>query len=90
MSKIQIDMARLLPSAEELINFAAIVKDWENSVEVICSEEDEEIFAEFDENCLALGLDKGVILQALTVLDVLYQAQPKDPLEGSIEGATDE
>ena len=76
MSKIQIDLVKILPTTKELINFAAIVKDWANSVEVICSEDDEEILAEFDENCTAMGLDKGVILQALTVMDVLYKSQP--------------
>lgn len=78
MSKrIQLDLVELLPTTEQLMNFALIVKDWENAVEVIVSEEDEEIFKEFDETCESLGLDRGAILHAITVLDVLYKSQPE-------------
>lgn len=78
MSKrIQLDLVELLPTTEQLMNFAMVVKDWENAVEVIVSEEDEEIFKEFDETCESLGLDRGAILHAITVLDVLYKSQPE-------------
>lgn len=70
------NLVELLPTTEELMNFAPVVRDWVNSVEVLVAEEDEERLKEFDETCEALCLDKGVILQALTVLDVLYQCQP--------------
>ena len=77
MSKrIKLNLVELLPTTEELMNFAPVVRDWVNSVEVLVAEEDEERLKEFDETCEALCLDKGVILQALTVLDVLYQCQP--------------
>lgn len=77
-NRIQLDLVELLPTHEELANFAIIVKDWSNAVEVLVSEEDEERLKEFDESCEILGLDKGVILQALTILDVLYKSQPED------------
>lgn len=77
MSKrIQLNLVELLPTTEELMNFAPVVRDWVNAVEVLVSEEDEERLKEFDETCEALMLDKNVIIQALTVLQVLYQSQP--------------
>lgn len=75
-NKIQLDLMNLLPTTEELMHFAAIVKDWGNAVEVLVSEEDEEVLKEFEDTCTALGLDKNVIIQAITVLDVLCKSQP--------------
>lgn len=84
-NKIQLDLVALLPNTEELMNFAAVVKDWENAVEVVVSEEDEEVLREFDETCESLQLDKNVILQAISVLAVLEKSQPQ---EGEIDDST--
>lgn len=85
-NRIQLDLVELLPTAEELMHFAAVVKDWPNAVEVLVSEEDEERLKEFDETCESLGLDKAAILQALTILDVMYKSQPSVMDEGVDNG----
>lgn len=75
MKKIDVDVVGMIPNHEELVKFAAIVKNWEKAVQVVVGEGDEEALKEFDETCEILGLDKGLILQSLVVVYVLAQSQ---------------